>query len=198
MDQALLRFYYVRPELLRNSGLPGIERAAIALEIQCIRKGLTTLECDKPRDSHGHFYSDNGAQCPHSSKSVGDSTELSETQKSIAMQIDKAFSENKGKVFYFKYATIKIKSEGNKYGYVHAEQKRLYVDKYSPEKMKLWRKSICQTMVSPQYKRVDANNYMLISRDIKIGDSQIRCTVCLGRVEKDKSRVFITGYFEDK
>ena len=36
MDQALLRFYYVRPELLRNSELPGIERAAIALEIQCI------------------------------------------------------------------------------------------------------------------------------------------------------------------
>ncbi|MDY6069591.1 MAG: hypothetical protein SPI34_07715 [Opitutales bacterium] len=176
MDQALLRFYYVRPELLRNSGLPGIERAAIALEIQCIRKGLTTLECDKPRDSHGHFYGDNGAQCPHNKgihwENWGKGRNAADDCL-MGRDILNAMKTKSGISVNFLY------DKNRKFGLSHTQSKseERNIDK------------ICETIAFGEKEEITEKGKLLIRYNGYI--------VVLSKLDKRNSRNLITGYPED-
>ena len=70
MDKNLRQVVLACPEVLRYLDLPGIERAALGFEIM-----LAAVS----RDSHGHFYKDGGAPCPHSKGKA----EPSETPESV-------------------------------------------------------------------------------------------------------------------
>ena len=195
MDQALLRFYYVRPELLRNSGLPGIERAAIALEIQCIRKGLTTLECDKPRDNHGHFYGDNGAQCPHSNGSAltnvvnkGIST-FNEILRSFGRirndnTLTKELETAKG------YKVVLEKGDEKQWGLIHFKYRRFISKDIKTEKDfdTLLSGVVKALMLSEPYESFRKNNYLF--------DFEHYRAVC--RKGKDGKFTFLTGYKIDE
>ena len=125
---------------------------------------------------------------------------LTKSQENLSVEFDSAFKNinKKESSIQTDYCIVNVLNGGNKFGFIHAENKRIYVDKYSPEKLNLWRKSVCETIAAPHSKTIDSNNYMVLSRNVQFGETQFECVVCLGRKEKDGSRTFITGYFKDE